>query len=138
MAEHPTIYVTDALASYERKRLIEQKVPFIVPGNQLYLPELGIDLREYFRQRAGSAESPLSPSAQALLITALLRPQWEPEWRSRSSRFARLYTDDAFPRRTRISRYGPGQSAQKRPNPILGNDVLAGRLGSEPARCCAA
>jgi hypothetical protein len=31
------------LASYERKRLIEQNVPFIVPGNQLYLPDLGID-----------------------------------------------------------------------------------------------
>jgi hypothetical protein len=32
--------------------LIEQKVSFIVPGNQLYLPDLGLDLREYFRQRA--------------------------------------------------------------------------------------
>ena len=35
LAEMPVIYVTRALASYERKRLIEQKVPFIVPGNQL-------------------------------------------------------------------------------------------------------
>ena len=40
------------MASYERKRLIEQKVPSIVPGNQLYLPDLGLDLREYFRRRA--------------------------------------------------------------------------------------
>lgn len=80
VAGHPTVYVTDALASYERKRLIEQKVPFIIPGNQLYLPDLGIDLREYFRQRPSSAQSPLSPSAQAMLITALLRPHWEPEW----------------------------------------------------------
>ena len=80
VARHLTVYVTDALASYERKRLIEQKVPFIVPGNQLYLPDLGVDLREYFRHRVGSPESPLSPSAQAMLITALLRPHWEPEW----------------------------------------------------------
>jgi hypothetical protein len=77
---NPVIYVTDALASYERKRLIEQKIPFIVPGNQLYLPDLGIDLREYFRQRPSSAQSPLSPSAQAMLITALLRPNWESDW----------------------------------------------------------
>jgi hypothetical protein len=77
---HPVIYVTDALASYERRRLIEQKVPFIVPGNQLYLPDLGIDLREYFRQRPGLVESPFSPSAQAMLISALLRPRWEPAW----------------------------------------------------------
>lgn len=80
MAGRPTIYVTGALASYERRRLIELKVPFIVPGNQLYLPDLGIDLREYFRKRAPAAESPLSPSAQALLITALLQQPWQAEW----------------------------------------------------------
>ena len=38
LADRPAVYVTDALASYERRRLIEQKIPFIVPGNQLYLP----------------------------------------------------------------------------------------------------
>lgn len=76
----PAVYVTNALASFERKRLIEQKISFIVPGNQLYLPELGIDLREYFRQRHKPAQASISPSAQALLITALLRPAWEVEW----------------------------------------------------------
>lgn len=80
LAGRPAVYVTDALASYERRRLIELKVPFIIPGNQLYLPDLGIDLREYFRQRATAAEA-LSPSAQAMLISALLRRPWEPEWR---------------------------------------------------------
>jgi len=79
LAGQPAVYVTDALASYERRRLIEQKVPFIGPGNQLYLPDLGLDLREYFRRRAPAAEA-LSPSAQAMLITALLRRPWEAEW----------------------------------------------------------
>lgn len=78
--DHPVAaYVTGALASYERKRLIGQKVPFIVPGNQLYLPDLGVDLREYYRQPADPVETPLSPSAQAILISALLRPRWEPD-----------------------------------------------------------
>jgi len=80
IAGQPVVYVTEALASYERRRLIEQKIPFIVPGNQLYLPELGLDLREYFRQRAPVAEAALSPSAQAILIAALLRQPWEAEW----------------------------------------------------------
>src|SRR5271168_911629 len=66
LADRPVVYVTDALASYERKRLIEQKVPFIVPGNQLYLPWVGIDLREYFRQRSKTSDAAFSPSAQAL------------------------------------------------------------------------
>ncbi len=80
LADQPTVYVTDALASYDRRRLIEQKVPFIVPGNQLYLPDLGLDLREYFRRRAPATEGALSPSAQAVLITALLRQPWQPDW----------------------------------------------------------
>lgn len=75
-----TVYVTDAMASYERRRLIEQQVSFIVPGNQLYLPDLGLDLREYFRQRAPATEEALSPSAQAILISALLSRPWQPNW----------------------------------------------------------
>ena len=80
LAGHPVVYVTGALASYERKRLIEQKVPFIVPGNQLYLPDLGIDLREYFRQRPQVLDTALSPATQAMLITALLRKPWQADW----------------------------------------------------------
>jgi len=80
LAGHPVVYVTGALASYERKRLIEQKVPFIVPGNQLYLPDLGIDLREYFRQRPQLPDTALSPATQAMLITALLRKPWQVDW----------------------------------------------------------
>ena len=52
--EPPVVFVTDALASYERKRLIEQKVLFIVPGNQLYLPDLGLT----FESTSGSGRHP--------------------------------------------------------------------------------
>jgi len=72
------IYVAAALSSYDRKRLVGQRVPFIVPGNQLYLPDLGIDLREYFRQRRETPDKGLSPATQALLISALLNP-WKAE-----------------------------------------------------------
>ena len=69
--EDEIVYVRPSLTAYNRKRLIEQKVPFIVPGNQMYLPMLGIDFREYFR-RLQSEPTPLSPSAQVLMIHALL------------------------------------------------------------------
>lgn len=83
VAKHATqevlpVYVTMALASYERRRLIVQRVPFIVPGNQMFLPPLGVDLREYFRERLDNTSNALSPATQALLFTALLRP-WENE-----------------------------------------------------------
>ena len=80
LADRPVVYVTDALASYERKRLIEQKVPFIVPGNQLYLPDLGIDLREYFRQKRPAPEHALSPATQAMLIKALVNKSTQTIW----------------------------------------------------------
>jgi DNA-binding MarR family transcriptional regulator len=66
-----TVYVRGQVTAYNRKRLIEQKVPFIVPGNQMYLPMLGIDLRERFRPTRPDRQ-PFSPSAQAVLIWTLL------------------------------------------------------------------
>jgi hypothetical protein len=76
----PVLYAIGALASYERKRLIEQKVPFVVPGNQLYLPDLGVDLREYFRKPAAQSRSDISPAAQAMLIAVLRGKPWRGEW----------------------------------------------------------
>ncbi|MFV1966901.1 MAG: hypothetical protein ACC628_15860 [Pirellulaceae bacterium] len=70
------IYVRDHLAAYERKQLIAQKVPFLVPGNQLYLPMLGIDLREHFRSLHRAAPT-LSPAAQAVVLHLLLQSDQE-------------------------------------------------------------
>lgn len=74
LGDQPILYVTSALASYERRQLIDYKLSFVVPGNQLYLPELGIDLREYFRQRAITQDA-LGPATQAVFITMMLQPQ---------------------------------------------------------------
>lgn len=68
----PVVYVRPQVAAYNRRRLIEQKVPFIVPGNQMYLPMLGIDLREHFKTLR-TAPARLSPATQALIIHTLLR-----------------------------------------------------------------
>jgi hypothetical protein len=65
------IYWADTIEAFNRKRLIEQKVPFIVPGNQMYLPDLGIDLREYYKSKARKPET-MSPSTQAVIIYALV------------------------------------------------------------------
>ena len=54
------IYVVERLESYERRRLIEQGVPFLVPGNQLYVPDLAMDLREHFRKRRSTTSEAFS------------------------------------------------------------------------------
>ncbi len=66
------IYVVESVTSFNRKRLIEQRVPFIVPGNQLYLPMLGIDFREYFKQGNKPKKPWLSAAAQVLVLRTIL------------------------------------------------------------------
>jgi DNA-binding MarR family transcriptional regulator len=63
---------TPAMSAHHRARLIQQGVPFAVPGNQLYLPQLAIDLREFFRMAKRSNGDSLSPAAQAVLFDHML------------------------------------------------------------------
>lgn len=69
----PVVYVVERLSSYNRKRLIEQRVPFVVPNKQMYLPMLGIDLREQFSLPADDGDNPLGAVAQVLLLRELFQ-----------------------------------------------------------------
>jgi len=64
------VYVRNAITSYNRKRLIEHKIPFIVPGNQMYLPMLMIDLRKHLKQ-IRLKKQVFSPSTQTLILYVL-------------------------------------------------------------------
>lgn len=57
------------VSAYNRKRLIEKEISFIVPGKQLFLPDLLIDLRETdLREPVRKKQDKLLPSAQFLVI----------------------------------------------------------------------
>lgn len=64
------IFICNAISPYFRKRLVEQNIPFVIPGNQLYLPSMGINLREHYKKLRSSVLA-ISPSAQAVIIFAL-------------------------------------------------------------------
>ena len=66
-----TILVFKHLSAYQRNRLIEVSVPFIVPGNQLFIPQLAVDLREHFRLKRSFPGDRLSPVSQALFLRHL-------------------------------------------------------------------
>lgn len=70
------IFLNSNLKFYERRRLIEYKIPFVVPGNQMYLPDLMIDLREHLKREKKRIEF-LSPSSQAVLLYFLLKNGFE-------------------------------------------------------------
>jgi DNA-binding MarR family transcriptional regulator len=76
----PLVMCFESLASYERRYLIEQKISFLVPGNQLYLLDLGIDLREYFHRKKQAPVSVLNPATQAMLLWFLQNHQLATEW----------------------------------------------------------
>ncbi|MEH2509467.1 DNA-binding MarR family transcriptional regulator [Nitrobacteraceae bacterium AZCC 1564] len=67
------IFAAATLSAHNRARLIKHRVPFVVPGNQLYIPDLAMDLREHFRASRPPHADALSPVAQAVLFSHLLR-----------------------------------------------------------------
>jgi hypothetical protein len=70
------VLVIPKLPSYVRNRLVREGVPFIVPGAQMFLPMLMVDLRERFSKAKSRLQEKLSPVSQLVVIYQILR---EPE-----------------------------------------------------------
>jgi DNA-binding MarR family transcriptional regulator len=66
------LFILDTVGAYERKRLIESKIPFLALGQQLYLPDLGLDLREQF-SAPRRVNFKITPAAQVVVLAALLK-----------------------------------------------------------------
>jgi len=70
------VYTCSIMTSYNRVRFIEQVISFIVPDNQMFLPFLGLDLREYYKGAKQKTEK-FSPSAQAVVLFFLIQKEYE-------------------------------------------------------------
>lgn len=66
----PVIGLFKQLEAYNRKRLIEKKIAFIVPDKQLYIPDFMMDLKEY--RAVTRKKETLEPTAQLLLLYHIL------------------------------------------------------------------
>lgn len=87
--EKKVILVIENLATYNRKRLIEKGINFIVAGKQLFIPELLIDLKEnYTNPRARQKKEKLLPSAQFLLIYHIIHRN--EKWRMEEHSFKEI------------------------------------------------
>jgi hypothetical protein len=64
--------VAQALPSYLRKRLMEKRIAFVVPGSQMYLPALGMELRSRPERNRPVSVEKYSPAAQVVVIHGLL------------------------------------------------------------------
>jgi hypothetical protein len=67
------VLLLPAISALQRRRLIEKRINFIVPGLQLFLPSLLLDIKEEFnRSTFHRYRETLLPSAQFLLIYHLI------------------------------------------------------------------
>ena len=69
------IIVTEDITAINRKRLIDQKISFIVPGKQMFLAELLIDIQDFNKDKAFQKEFLLLPSAQLILLYQILHKE---------------------------------------------------------------
>lgn len=77
LANKEVILLLSGINSFNRKRLIDYKIQFIVPGRQMYLPDLKIDLRERFSSFA-SPKNSFRPAAQSILLYMLINKDNSP------------------------------------------------------------
>ncbi len=63
----PVILVLKSMESYNRNRLIQKKINFILENKQIFLPDLLVDLKDYLKPGRTRKEY-LTPAAQYLLL----------------------------------------------------------------------
>lgn len=66
------ILIAASLPAAARRRLVEARIGFIVPDAQLYVPEALLNIQETSEDLKPSFSDTLSPTAQVLVIAALL------------------------------------------------------------------
>lgn len=69
----PAVLAMAKLPSFVRNRLVQRGVPFIVPGTQMFLPMLMVDLRERFSEAVSRIPDKLLPVSQLVVIYQILR-----------------------------------------------------------------
>src|SRR5690606_32156640 len=70
--------VAAEIPAYVRKRLIERRIPFVVPGRELFLPMLGQAARARQRQKPLAPVERFTPATQAVFLLALVEPDFFP------------------------------------------------------------
>lgn len=64
---YPVVLLLPQIENYNRNRLIQRKINFIIPGKQIFIPDLVVDLKEYVQPVKTQTEY-LQPAAQCLLL----------------------------------------------------------------------
>lgn len=75
-AEMSVILWLDAVSTYQRNALVKNRIPFIVPNSQIFVPELGISLKEFCAGKREKVEK-ISAATQFLLLYFIYQKKHE-------------------------------------------------------------
>jgi hypothetical protein len=92
------LYAAATLSAADRSRLVAGKVPFVVPGKQLFLFPLGIDFRERYSS-PGATRRTLSSAAQLIVLSHIFRKPWtlqNPTDMAKMLRYSKMTIGRAF------------------------------------------
>ena len=121
----PVAFAFERITPRTRQRMVSEGLSFVVPGNQAYLPALGVNLRERYQARVQTT-SRLRPSAQVLFLHVL------------ANRFPTSGTPSGLARRLGYTAMAMGQALNQLEDAKLVNVHKEGRerlfeLAGEPA-----
>lgn len=70
------VYLNAEMNANLRRSLVRNRVPFVIPAKQIYLPKLGIVFNESYRTQSRPM-SRFSPLAQVIVIKAILNQEYD-------------------------------------------------------------
>ena len=63
----PVVFLFENITAYQRMRMLELKIPFVIPSKQLYLPFIALDFTES-KEVVKKERNKLTPASQCLLL----------------------------------------------------------------------
>ena len=88
-AEMSVILWLDAVSTYQRNALVKNRIPFIIPNSQIFVPELGMSLKEFCAGKREKVEK-ISATTQFLLLYFIYQKKHEEKSQSELAEYLNM------------------------------------------------
>ena len=88
-AEMSVILWLDAVSTYQRNALVKNRIPFIIPNSQIFVPELGMSLKEFCAGKREKVEK-ISATTQFLLLYFIYQKKHEEKSQSEIAEYLNM------------------------------------------------
>ena len=88
-AEMSVILWLDAVSTYQRNALVKNRIPFIVPKSQIFVPELGMSLKEFCAGKREKVDK-MTATTQFLLLYFIYQKKHEEKSQSELAEYLNM------------------------------------------------